>query len=48
MKTTAHRGLSSLAPENTMAAFELAAKYGAEWIEIDVQLSQEKSACGYS
>lgn len=42
MKTTAHRGLSSLAPENTMAAFELAAEYGAEWIEIDVQLSQEK------
>ncbi|WP_417598039.1 glycerophosphoryl diester phosphodiesterase [Oceanospirillum sp.] len=42
MKTTAHRGLSSLAPENTIAAFELAVKQGAEWIEIDVQLSQEK------
>ncbi len=31
----AHRGLSSLAPENTLAAISLAAKNGAEWVEID-------------
>lgn len=42
MKLTAHRGLSSLAPENTLAAFELAVQQGAEWIEIDIQLCQEK------
>lgn len=42
MKLTAHRGLSSKAPENTLAAFEYAVRYGAEWIEIDVQLSQDE------
>jgi glycerophosphoryl diester phosphodiesterase len=42
MKITAHRGVSSLAPENTLAAFEQAALLGLEWIEIDVQLSQDK------
>ncbi|ABM03840.1 Glycerophosphodiester phosphodiesterase [Psychromonas ingrahamii 37] len=39
MKITAHRGGSSLAPENTLAAFNKAAELGCEWIEIDVQLS---------
>ena len=34
-KIIAHRGLSSLAPENTMAAIKLAAEHGVEWIEID-------------
>ncbi|MGX9517680.1 glycerophosphoryl diester phosphodiesterase [Vibrio mediterranei] len=42
MKTTAHRGVSSLAPENTLVAFQLAAQQGVEWIEIDVQLSADK------
>ena len=34
----AHRGLSSAAPENTMAAFHAAADAGAQWIETDVDL----------
>lgn len=34
----AHRGLCSRAPENTLAAFELAADYGAAWIETDVDI----------
>jgi len=42
MKTTAHRGASSLAPENTLAAFMKAVELGCEWIEIDVQLSLDK------
>ncbi|GMQ46872.1 glycerophosphoryl diester phosphodiesterase [Vibrio sp. 10N] len=42
MKLTAHRGVSSLAPENTLAAFEQASLLDVEWIEIDVQLSQDK------
>ncbi|MDJ0974678.1 MAG: glycerophosphodiester phosphodiesterase [Planctomycetota bacterium] len=33
---TAHRGSSGEAPENTMAAFRLALRDGAEWIELDV------------
>ncbi|GAM71495.1 glycerophosphoryl diester phosphodiesterase [Vibrio ishigakensis] len=41
LKTTAHRGLSSQAPENTMAAFKLAVEQGCDWIEIDVQLSAD-------
>ncbi len=34
----AHRGCSSLAPENTMAAYRLAAKVGAPGIELDIHL----------
>ena len=34
----AHRGLSSAAPENTMAAFCAAADAGARWIETDIDL----------
>ena len=34
----AHRGASKQAPENTLAAFSLAAKLGADGIELDVQL----------
>lgn len=34
-KIIAHRGLSSLAPENTLAALALAAEQGVEWVEID-------------
>jgi glycerophosphoryl diester phosphodiesterase len=42
MKVTAHRGVSSLAPENTLIAFKKAAEMGCEWIEIDVQLSLDQ------
>lgn len=34
----AHRGASSLAPENTLAAFRRAAQLGARWIELDVDV----------
>lgn len=38
----AHRGYSSLAPENTMAAFQLAMEQKqVSWIELDVQLSRD-------
>jgi glycerophosphoryl diester phosphodiesterase len=33
----AHRGGASVAPENTMAAFQRAIDDGADWIELDVQ-----------
>ncbi len=38
----AHRGASAYAPENTMEAFELARKMGADGIEIDVHFSRDK------
>ena len=34
-----HRGASGYAPENTLEAFELAAKQKADGVELDVQLS---------
>lgn len=37
----AHRGFSSVYPENTLIAFEEAARCGAEGIEIDVQLTKD-------
>jgi len=37
----AHRGLSAEAPENTMAAFQLAKNYGIPGIELDVHLSAD-------
>lgn len=37
----AHRGLSSEAPENTMAAFRLARQYGIPGIELDVHMSAD-------
>jgi glycerophosphoryl diester phosphodiesterase len=37
----AHRGASSLAPENTMAAFRKAADLGADGLELDVQFSKD-------
>ncbi len=40
-KVIAHRGLSALAPENTLAAFRLAAQKGISWIETDVRLSKD-------
>lgn len=33
----AHRGASAAAPENTLAAIQLAIDSGADWVEIDVQ-----------
>ncbi|WP_026376933.1 glycerophosphodiester phosphodiesterase [Aestuariibacter salexigens] len=36
MKIFAHRGVSALAPENTMKAFQLALDHGADGIEFDV------------
>ncbi|MGC9502414.1 glycerophosphodiester phosphodiesterase [Baaleninema sp.] len=35
----AHRGFSAIAPENTLAAFDLALDAGADSIELDVRLS---------
>jgi glycerophosphoryl diester phosphodiesterase len=37
----AHRGASAQAPENTLAAIELAITDGADWVEIDVQETRE-------
>lgn len=37
----AHRGASAHAPENTLAAFELALSQGADGIELDVKLSAD-------
>lgn len=37
----AHRGASGLAPENTLAAFKLAAALGTDGVEMDVQLSAD-------
>lgn len=37
----AHRGDAHRAPENTIAAFELAARAGADVIELDVQLTSD-------
>lgn len=37
----AHRGASKAAPENTLAAFELAVRNGAHGVELDVQLSAD-------
>ncbi|MCP4140213.1 MAG: glycerophosphodiester phosphodiesterase [Chloroflexi bacterium] len=36
-----HRGASAHAPENTLAAFELAREQGADGIELDVKLSAD-------
>lgn len=41
-KVWAHRGASAAAPENTMAAFELAIKQGADGIELDVHLTADE------
>ncbi len=36
-----HRGASGYAPENTLEAFELAAKMGAEGVELDVHIAKD-------
>jgi glycerophosphoryl diester phosphodiesterase len=41
-KLIAHRGASADAPENTLAAFQLALEYGADGIELDVMLSGDE------
>jgi len=43
----AHRGASALAPENTMAAFELARTAGADGLEFDVRLDGSGRAVVY-
>ena len=40
-KIIAHRGASAHAPENTLAAFQLALEQGADGIELDVMLSKD-------
>lgn len=40
----AHRGASAEAPENTIAAFELGIRQGADGIELDVHLSRDGHA----
>ena len=41
MKFIAHRGLSSLYPENTIPAFEGAAEYGFEACELDIHTTKD-------
>ena len=41
IKVIAHRGASAHAPENTLAAFQLALDQGADGIELDVMLSKD-------
>ena len=43
VKVWGHRGASGYAPENTMAAYRLAADMGADGIELDVQLTRDGS-----
>ena len=42
MQVIGHRGASGHAPENTMAAFRLAADFGAGYIETDLQLTRDR------
>ena len=41
VQVVAHRGYSSMFPENTMAAFKGACELGVDYIELDVQLSKD-------
>lgn len=41
VSVTAHRGLSSEAPENTMRAFELADEAGCDFVEFDCHLTKD-------
>ncbi len=43
MRIIAHRGVSSLAPENTMAAFVKCLEVGAKWFECDVRMLGDNS-----
>ena len=42
-KIIAHRGVSSIAPENTMPAFQLGIDLNVDYIELDVQKSSDDS-----
>jgi glycerophosphoryl diester phosphodiesterase len=42
-KVIAHRGFSSAAPENTLAAFEKAIQSGADYFELDVRQTKDDS-----
>lgn len=42
-KIIAHRGVSSLAPENTIPAFEIGIQLNVDYIELDVQKSSDDS-----
>ena len=42
-KIIAHRGASSIAPENTLAAFSKAIDFGVQCIEADIRLSKDDS-----
>ena len=44
----AHRGSSYEAPENTLPAFELAWKQGADAVEGDFLLTQDNQDCLFS
>ncbi|WP_162785322.1 glycerophosphodiester phosphodiesterase family protein [Bacillus sp. P14.5] len=37
----AHRGASALAPENTLSAFDAAVSLGADYIEVDIQMTKD-------
>lgn len=37
----AHRGASGFAPENTLSAFDMAVRIGADYLELDVQMSKD-------
>jgi glycerophosphoryl diester phosphodiesterase len=37
-----HRGVASLAPENTLAGFIMAAQHALDWVEFDVQLTKDQ------
>jgi len=41
-RVVAHRGESGFAPENTLAAFTLAADNGATWVELDANISADQ------
>ena len=38
---TSHRGVPSKAPENTLTGLRLAGELGAQWVEIDTQLTKD-------
>ena len=40
-KIFAHRGASAYAPENTLEAFELAVKMGADGVELDIHMTKD-------
>lgn len=41
-RVIAHRGASAQAPENTLAALQLAHELGASWVECDIQMNREQ------